>query len=148
MLINRDFSDLLAELSARGAEYLIVGAYALAAHGHIRATKDLDIWINPSPENALRVFAALAAFGAPVEDLTEDDLATEGTIFQIGVEPYRIDVITRVDGLAFGDAWGDRVTTQYGDLSVWVIGRDDLIRNKKASGRLQDLADVEKLQND
>jgi hypothetical protein len=96
--MNQDFRDLLAEFNARGVEYLVVGAHALAAHGHVRATEDLDVWVRPDAANASRVFAALAEFGAPLHDLTESDLAATGTIFQIGVAPIRIDVITSIDG--------------------------------------------------
>src|ERR1051326_3783069 len=97
---NPDFRDLFVALNAHGVEYLVVGAHALAAHGYVRATKDLDIWVHPDAQNAPRVHAALAAFGAPVHDLTESDLATPETISQTGVEPIRIDVITSIDGVA------------------------------------------------
>ena len=90
--MNRDFRDLLAEFNVQGVEYLVVGAYALAAHGHVRATKDLDVWVRPDSGNARRVLKALQAFGAPLLDLTEADLATPGLVFQIGVPPVRIDV--------------------------------------------------------
>src|ERR1051326_4494438 len=98
--MNRDFRDLLAEFNAQGVEYLIVGAYALAAHGHVRATKDLDVWVRPDAENAKRVLRALKEFGAPLHDLTDADLANPGTVFQIGVPPLRIDVITMIDGVS------------------------------------------------
>ena len=88
--MNRDFRDLLAEFNAQGVEYLVVGAHALAAHGHVRATKDLDVWVRPDAENAKRVVTALKAFGAPLHDLTEADLTTPGLIFQIGVPPVRL----------------------------------------------------------
>ena len=90
--MNQDFRDLLAEFNARQVEFLLVGAHALAAHGHVRATQDLDVWVRPSPENATRVIEALRVFGAPLHDLTEKDLSTPGLVFQIGVEPIRIDV--------------------------------------------------------
>lgn len=102
--MNPDFRDLLAAFNARGVDFLIVGAHALAAHGLVRATKDLDVWVRPEPANAERVLAALADFGAPLQDLTVDDLSKPGLIFQIGVEPIRIDVITAIDGVAFPDA--------------------------------------------
>jgi hypothetical protein len=84
--VNQDFRDLLAEFNARQVEFLLVGAHALAAHGHVRATRDLDVWVRPSPENAKRVIEALRAFGAPLRDLTEDDLSTPGVVFQIGAD--------------------------------------------------------------
>jgi len=133
--MNRDFRDLLAEFNAHSVEYLIVGAHALAAHGHIRATKDLDVWIR-----------ALTAFGTPLQDLTGDDLVQPGLIFQIGVPPVRIDLVTSIDGVTFSEAWPARVQTAFADQPVAVLSREHLIRNKRASGRTQDLADAEWLE--
>ncbi|MHB8875624.1 MAG: nucleotidyltransferase [Myxococcaceae bacterium] len=144
--MNRDFKDLLSEFSAKGVEFLIVGAHALAAHGHVRATKDLDIWVRPTPENAPRVVEALRSFGAPLNELTVADFSAPGVTFQIGVEPVRIDVITAIDGVEFDGAWARRLVKTFGGLAVGVISFDDLIANKKATGRLQDLADIEALQ--
>lgn len=98
MLPNQDFKDLFAEFNARGVEFLVVGAHALAAHGHVRATKDLDVWIRPERSNARRVVRALEAFGAPLQSVTESDFAEPGITFQIGVDPVRIDLLTAVDG--------------------------------------------------
>ena len=148
MQTNSDFRDLFAELNAAGAEYLVVGAHALAAHGHVRATKDLDVWIRANPENAARVHRALAAFGAPLHSLSVEDLAGPGLIFQIGMPPVRIDVITSIDGVEFEAAWQERMVSSYADQPVSVLSRRHLIENKKASGRLQDLADVELLEKD
>jgi hypothetical protein len=144
--MNQDFRDLLAEFNVRQVEYLVVGAHALAAHGYVRATKDLDVWIHPNAVNAPRVLAALAAFGAPVDDLTEFDLISPGTIFQIGVAPIRIDVITSIDGVAFEDAWRARIQAPFADQIVPMLSRADLIRNKRAAGRAQDLLDVKWLE--
>ena len=144
--MNRDFKDLLSEFSAKGVEFLIIGAHALAAHGHVRATKDLDVWVRPAPANAARVIEALRAFGAPLGEVTVADFSTPGITFQIGVEPVRIDVITEIDGVEFEGAWARRLQKTFDGLSVGVISLDDLIVNKKAAGRLQDLADVEALQ--
>jgi hypothetical protein len=144
--MNQDFRDLLAEFNARGVEYLVVGAHALAAHGHVRATKDLDVWIRPAAPNAPRVLAALTAFGAPLHDLTEGDLSSPGTIFQIGVPPIRIDVITSIDGVSFDDAWPERIEAPFADQVVPILSRADLIRNKRAAGRPQDLLDVKWLE--
>ena len=144
--MNQDFRDLLAEFNAHGVEYLVVGAHALAAHGYVRATKDLDIWVRPDRANALRVLAALAAFGAPLQDLTESDLAAPGTIFQIGVAPIRIDVITSIDGVNFEDAWAGRIKAPFADQVVSILAREHLIRNKRATGREQDLLDVKWLE--
>ena len=108
--VNRDFRDLLAEFNAQGVEYLVVGAHALAAHGHVRATKDLDVWVRPDAENAKRVLKALKEYGTPLHDLTETDLAKPGTVFQIGVPPLRIDVITAIDAVSFDEAWSTPVS--------------------------------------
>jgi len=145
-MVNRDYRDLFAALNAQGAEYLIVGAYAVAVHGHVRATKDIDVWIGSSIANAAKVFRALQLFGAPTEGLAEYDLATPGMMVQLGFEPVRIDILTAIDGIDFQSAWRRRVTAEYGDQSVYVISRDDLLKNKRASARLQDLADLEALE--
>ena len=144
--MNPDFKELLLAFNEHNVEYLIVGAHALAAHGHVRATKDLDVWVRPDKTNAQRVLRALSDFGAPLSDLTEDDLAKENTIFQIGLPPLRIDIITKIDGVAFAEAWPDRLEARFGDVPAFVISRQHLITNKKTSARLQDLADVEQLQ--
>lgn len=145
-MASRDFRDLFAEFNAASVEYLVVGAHALAFHGHIRATKDLDVWIRPVATNAARVIAALAAFGAPVSQVTVGDLSTPGVTYQIGVDPLRIDILTDVDGLTFEEAWPNRTMATFDDQSVHVLSRTDLIRNKRASGRSQDLADLEALE--
>jgi len=145
--MNQDFRDLLAEFNARQVEFLLVGAHALAAHGHVRATQDLDVWVRPAPENAKRVIDALRAFGAPLHDLTEKDLSTPGLIFQIGVEPIRIDILTVIDGVEFDEAWPDRMISKFSDQPVAVLSREHLIKNKLAAARMQDLADVETLKS-
>jgi hypothetical protein len=144
--MNPDFRDLFARFNAHGVEYLVVGAHALAVHGHVRATKDLDVWVRPDPENAKRVLRALAAFGAPTRELTEADLVEPGLIFQIGVSPVRIDIITSIDGVAFDEAWPARVLTKFAHQPVGVLSRRHLIQNKRATGRTQDLADLERLE--
>ncbi len=144
--MNPDFKDLLSAFNARGVEYLVVGAHALAAHGHIRATKDLGVWVRACRGNAVKVLRALAEFGAPLHDLSTDDLSGPGLLFQIGVEPLRIDVITAIDGVDFDAAWPRRSIVKFGDVPVPVLAYQDLIENKKAAGRLQDLADVERLE--
>jgi len=146
--MNPDFRDMLFALSDAGAEFLLVGAYALAAHGYPRATGDIDIWIRRSDENAERVWAALRAFGAPLFDLTVDDLTTPDTVFQIGIAPRRIDVLTSIDGVEFDEAWPDRTEIEVEGRSFGVIGRSHLLRNKKAAGRPKDLADVAWLESD
>ena len=140
--MNRDFVEMLSALSAANAEYLVVGAYALAAHGLPRATGDLDIWVRPTPENAERVLRALRVFGAPLLDLRLDDLLRPDTVFQIGVAPDRIDLLTGLTGLTFPEAWSSRLTATVEGLPLPVIGREELLRNKEATGRPQDLADA------
>jgi len=144
--VNPDFKELLLAFNEHNVEYLIVGAHALAAHGHVRATKDLDVWVRPDKTNAQRILLALSDFGAPLTDLTEDDLARKNTIFQIGLPPLRIDIITKIDGVEFAEAWPDRLEAKFGDVPAFVISRQHLITNKRTSARLQDLADVEQLQ--
>ena len=145
--MNSDYRDLIAEFNAHGVEFIIVGAHALAAHGHVRATNDLDIWVRPTPENAPRVMAALASFGAALQDLTIEDLSSQGIVFQLGVAPVRIDVITSIDGVDFATAWGSRIKSRFADQDVSVLSRAALILNKRTVGRTQDLADVEWLES-
>lgn len=144
--MSPDFSDLLRVFNEHEVEYLVVGAHAMAAHGHVRATKDLDIWVRAEPANAEKILAALKAFGAATRDLSREDLTEPGTIFQIGMPPFRIDILTAIDGVKFGEAWPDRLQTEFGGQPAAVISRHHLIVNKKTSGRLQDLADVESLE--
>ena len=144
--MNPDFKEVLHAFNAHNVEYLIVGAHALAVYGHIRATKDLDLWVRPDEKNAQSVLCALSDFGAPVGDLTAEDLSKRDTIFQIGLPPLRIDVITAIEGVEFADAWPDRVETVFGGVPAFVISRHHLITNKKTAARLQDLADVQQLE--
>jgi hypothetical protein len=141
-LLNPDFRDMLSALCDEDVEFLLVGAYALAAHGLPRATGDMDIWIRCSAENARRVWRALQRFGAPLFDVTVEDLQSPGLVFQIGVVPRRVDILTAIDGVLFDDAWMQRKTVEIEGLTIAVIGRTQLIQNKKAAGRPKDLADV------
>jgi hypothetical protein len=144
--VNPDFKELLLAFNAHNVEYLIVGAHALEAHGHVRATKDLGLWVRPEKSNAQHVMQALSDFGAPLSDLTVDDLSRKETIFQIGLPPLRVDIITDIDGVEFGEAWPDRLQTSFGGVPAYVISRRHLITNKKTAARLQDLADVQQLE--
>ena len=146
MATNRDFRDLFFELSNAGVEFLVVGAHAVMVFTEPRFTKDLDIWIKPSAANAQRALAALERFGAPTHDLSLEDLATPGTVFQMGVAPNRIDILTSVTGLDFDSAMLRGAPLRYDDQSLSVLGREDLITNKKAVARPQDLLDVERLE--
>jgi hypothetical protein len=141
--MNPDFVDLLRAFSAADVRFLIVGAYALALHGRPRATGDLDVWVEPTPENAARVMRGLADFGAPLADISADDFARAGVTYQIGVPPGRIDILTELTGLSFADAWPDRVRRPFGDVEVDSIGRAAFIRNKRATGQAKDLGDIE-----
>lgn len=147
-MLNPDFRDMLSELNAAGADFIVVGAYALAAHGLPRATGDIDIWVRAEPENARRVRAALAQFGAPLADLSESDLGSHDVVFQIGIAPRRIDLMTSVDGLDFEGAWQRRVVTTVDGVQLSVLSREDLIVNKRATGRAKDLADVAWLEDE
>jgi hypothetical protein len=140
-----DFVDLLSAFIDAEVRFLLVGAHALAVHGRPRATGDLDVWIDATPENASRVIHALRAFGAPLEGVTAADFSRPGIIYQVGLPPLRIDVLTELTGIDFQRAWPNRVTQPVGGLAVPVLGREDLIRNKTATGRLRDLADIEDL---
>lgn len=142
---SNDYADLLRELNAENADYLVVGAHAVGYHGYIRSSGDFDVWVRPTLENAHRVYRALRRFGAPLEKLTVEELTGDDLIFQIGVEPFRIDVITSVSGLEFDEAWRDREPSSYMNVSASVPSLRSLIANKTASGRPRDLHDVAEL---
>lgn len=143
-----DFVDLLSCLRAEGCQFLVVGAHALAVHGAPRATGDLDIFVDPSDQNARRVFRALVRFGAPVaaHGVSVEDFAAPGTIYQIGLPPLRIDILTEISGVTFEEASRDAVTAHLGTELVRCIGLDAMIKNKHASGRTKDMADAEALE--
>lgn len=145
--MNEDFLDLLEALLDAGARFLVVGAHAMAVHGVPRATGDLDVWIAAEPENAERVWSALERFGAPVAalGLSQDDLTRADQVVQIGLPPRRIDLLTAVSGVDFEEAWAGRVIHAVASLPVPFIGREALVRNKRAAGRAKDLADLEAL---
>ena len=143
--MNQDFLDLLRAFIDREVRFLIVGAYALGVHGRPRATGDLDVWVDATPDNAARIMEALEAFGAPLQQVKADDFSRPGIVFQMGLPPLRIDVLTELSGLTFAEAWPSRIGAEFGPLTVHVIGRDAFIKNKRATGRARDLADVEAL---
>jgi hypothetical protein len=145
--MNQDFVDLLRAFIAADVRFLIVGAYALAVHGRPRATGDLDVWVDPTPDNAARVMQALAAFGAPVAEVSEADFRRPGVTYQIGVPPGRIDLLTELTGLAFAEAWPDRLRRPFGEVEVDFIGRAAFVRNKRATGRAKDLGDIDGLES-
>jgi len=144
-MMTRDFKDLLRALNENAVKYLIIGGHAYSVHSEPRTTKDLDLFIRSEPENAKAAFRALTQFGAPLQGLTEADFV-DGTTFQIGVEPNRIDILQKIDGITFDEAWPNRIEGNIdGEILAPVISREDLIRNKLASGRDQDLLDVKVL---
>jgi hypothetical protein len=141
--MNPDFVDLLRAFADANVRFLIVGAYALAVHGRPRATGDLDIWIDATPENAPRVMEALSAFGAPLAEIREADFVRPGVVYQMGVPPGRIDILTELTGLTFEQAWPSRIRRPFGEIEVDFIDRTSFLRNKRATGRLKDLSDIE-----
>ncbi|MGQ0573510.1 MAG: nucleotidyl transferase AbiEii/AbiGii toxin family protein [Pseudonocardia sp.] len=145
MELDRDFSEFIACCAAREVRFLVVGGYALAAHGHPRYTKDLDIWLRLDPDNARRLIDALADFGFGSLGLTVADFAEPGTVVQLGRAPKRIDLLTTIDGVTFEECWPVRVEIDIDGAAVPFIDVDHLVVNKRASGRTQDLADAETL---
>jgi len=146
--VNEDYRDILSALVGRQAKFLIVGAHALAAHGYPRATVDIDIWIERSPQNASRVWGALADFGAPLGDLDvqEKDLTQPELVVQFGLPPNRIDILTGVSGLDFDSAWTHRIEEVLEGVRVPVLSLMDLVENKRASGRDKDRIDLKGLE--
>lgn len=147
MDVSPDFRDLLKHLNAEAAEYLVVGGYAVIFHTEPRFTKDLDVWVRPTPRNAKRVWRALAQFGAPLKGITDADFTKPGIFYVMGRAPNRIDIITSIEALDFGTAWKNRVHGSYGGEPAEFLSVADLVRNKRAVGRRQDLLDVEKLEH-
>ena len=141
-MLNENFRDMLLALNDASVEFLLVGAYALAAHGCPRATGDIDFWVRANSENAERVFSALTAFGAPTDQVSIDDFATPGIVFQIGVPPQRIDILTMISGVQFEEAWKNRLTVEIEGITVSVLGLQDLLLNKQSTGREKDAADI------
>jgi len=145
-LLNSDFRDILSAFCEEKVEFMLVGAYAVAAHGLPRATGDIDLWIRCTDENARRVWQALNKFGAPLSNLAEIDLTEPGMVIQIGVAPRRIDILTEITGVNFDEAQAGQLLINIEGLTIPVIGLSHLIQNKKAVGRPQDKADVARLE--
>ena len=146
-MLNKDYKDMLLALSDEKVKFLLVGAYAMAIHGFPRSTMDIDIWVWQSPGNAESVLRALHRFGAPLHDLTSKDLLKDGIVFQVGVAPRRIDIITSASGLDFEATYRRSLPVNIEGIELHIPSLDDLVRNKKASGRIKDLADVEALES-
>ena len=145
MELNPDFGDLLSAFDDRKVRFLLVGGYALSFYGRPRTTGDLDLWVEPTVENASRVLSALEEFGAPLADLTVEDLVTPGLVFQIGVAPHRIDILTSLTSLRFETSWRRRRRARYGRTPISVLSESDFVKNKRALGRTRDLADAEEI---
>ena len=144
--MNADYIDMLKCLNKAGVDYILVGGWAVNMYGYIRATVDLDIWILANVDNAKKVYSAVAEFGAPVAEMKPEDFAEYGMIFQIGVAPCRVDIISKISGVTYADAVTRAVPKTIDGVPVRIISLEDLIANKKASGRAKDLADVEVLE--
>ena len=144
-MLNKDYKEMLQCLLEEKVKFLLVGAYAVAVHGYPRATKDIDFFVWATPENASNLMKALTKFGAPLDKVSESDFSSKGVVFQIGNSPRRIDIMTSASGVDFEQAYGNKQIVFLEGLEVPVISLQDLIVNKRASGRTQDLADVEKL---
>lgn len=145
-VLHQDFIDFLQELHVADARFLLVGAHALAVHGVVRGTSDMDVWVEPTEANAARVWAALGAFGAPRHLLEIEELMKPGIVIQIGVPPIRIDILTAPSGLQFGPCWERSTVESIAGVPCPVLSRVDLITNKRAAGRHKDLADLERLE--
>jgi len=145
-VFSQDFKEFIASLNANKVRYLVIGGYAVAFHGHPRYTKDLDVWIDRTPHNAARVVKALAQFGFGSLGLKPDDFLVPDQIIQLGLPPSRIDILTTSAGVDFATCYCARVRVKIDNLTVNFIDLENLKKNKRAVGRLQDLADLEKLQ--
>ena len=145
MFANSDFSDLLRLFNAGRVRYLVIGGFAVIQYAEPRFTADLDLWVGTDPRNAGAVYKALREFGAPLSGLTADDFAEEGYFYQMGVPPVRVDVLMGIPGIGFEEAWARRVEIDFDGLPVPFISREDLITAKRASGRPQDMIDVQSL---
>ena len=146
--MNSDLTDLLKAFENHGVRYLIVGGHAMMLYTEPRYTKDLDVWVEATAENAERVYRALAGFGAPLSGMTPADFAEAGTFYQLGRPPLRVDILMSIDGVEFDPAWRRRVQSDFGGGVAWFISREDLIRNKRATGRSIDRHDLGLLAGD
>jgi hypothetical protein len=145
MFVNSDFTDLLRLFNDNHVRYLVIGGYAVIQYAEPRLTMDLELWISTDTDNAASIFKALKIFGAPLAGLTEADFSEEGYFYQMGVPPLRVDILMGIPGGEFEQAWKNRNEVDFDGLIVHFISRQDLIVSKKASGRPQDLIDVDLL---
>jgi len=147
-MLNEDYKEMLQLLLEEQVDFMIVGAYALGTHGYPRATGDIDIWVKPNNINSKKIYKALAQFGAPLGQIQTDEFSTEGIIFQIGVIPRRIDIITKIDGVTYEEADEDKIIVAIEGLKIPVISLEKLIRNKMATGREKDELDIKTLRKE
>ena len=145
MHLNKDFREFIELLNSNGVEYLIVGAFAVAWHGHPRFTADIDFLIRASSANAGQILNTLTEFGFGSLEISVEDLNRPNQVVQLGAKPNRIDIITSIDGVEFEQAWGRRVIGAIDGISVSIIGLEDLLRNKESTGRSKDAGDAEEL---
>ncbi|HUV63223.1 MAG TPA: hypothetical protein VMW24_04950 [Sedimentisphaerales bacterium] len=145
-MLNSDYKDMLQVLLGNNVKFLLVGAYAMGVHGYPRATGDIDIWVEPSAENSSRVYRSMEAFGAPVHEIDEATFAAPDVVFQIGVAPRRIDIITAISGISFDDAHQQRRIVEMEGMSIPILSLGDLIKNKRATGRDKDRLDADQLE--
>lgn len=141
-MLNQDYKDMLQSLSDLDVKFIVVGAYALAVHGYPRATGDIDIFVEVSPENSKKIYQALKVFGAPTYEIDEESFNETGVIYQIGVVPRRIDLMTKIDGVEFAAAWANKKVLEIEGIQVAVLSKSDLLKNKKATGRDKDQTDI------
>jgi predicted nucleotidyltransferase len=145
-VLNQDFKEFIGSLNANHVRYLVIGGYAVALHGHPRYTKDIDVWIELSPENAAKMVQALEQFGFESLQLQADDFLTPDQVIQLGYPPNRIDIITTPPGVEFESCYASRMEIEIAGVLVKFIDLENLKKSKRAAGRLQDLADIENLQ--
>lgn len=146
MVLNKDFKEFIALLNEHNVQYIIVGGYALAFHGYPRFTKDIDLWILPNPENAERILAVLHDFGFAPLDLAVEDFILPNKVIQLGQPPNRIDIMTSISGVNFEECYQATIEIELDGIVVRFIGLEDLIKNKRSTGRLRDLGDIEELE--
>ncbi len=146
-MLSQDFKEFVELLIKNDVAYMIVGGYAVGVHGHPRYTGDLDIWLNPTQHNAKKIFKCVCEFGFGSLGLNESDFIKEGNIIQLGYPPLRIDLLTSIDGVVFEDCFENRKMVEIDDLVINFIGYQDLLQNKRSSGRPRDIDDIEHLQS-
>ena len=141
-MLNEDYKEMLQNLLRNEVKFLVVGAYAMAAYGYPRATGDFDIWVDTTLENSQRIYKSVSDFGAPLSGITERTFTEKGIVFQIGVAPRRIDIITHIDGVEFHNAYQDKEEVEIENMKISFLSKSNLIKNKKSTGREKDKIDI------